>query len=70
MGDESNGEDDIEKISYRGEIDVDDWEEFKWHVPRQIKLHEKINELIREYNAEQSNADRPPSKRGSETNGS
>lgn len=60
-----NGEEDSEDeesggegtINYRGQIDESDWREFKHNVPRTTKLMEKVNELIREFNAANRNRD-------------
>ncbi|MEM4782008.1 MAG: hypothetical protein QXG03_10680 [Halalkalicoccus sp.] len=40
-------------ITYRGEIDEEEWEEFKRYVPRTVKLGDKLNELIRDWTQEQ-----------------
>lgn len=52
-GEETDGDSDADLVNYRGQIPQSDWEEFKQNVPRTIKLPEKINELIRRFNASQ-----------------
>lgn len=53
MGEDDGDEE--ETINYRGEINRSEWREFKRNVPRTKKLSEKVNELIREFNASQRN---------------
>lgn len=40
-------------VNYRGKTDRHEWHEFKYNVPRTIKLEDKLNEMIREFNREQ-----------------
>ena len=51
--DGDDGDDEPDLVNYRGKIDREEWREFKNNVPRTIRLEDKLNEMIREFNREQ-----------------
>ena len=44
-------------VNYRGTMPKEEWLEFKSNVPRTMRLMDKVNELIRQFNDEQRDAE-------------
>lgn len=56
-GDDEDDDTEDDVVNYRGTMPKDEWLEFKSNVPRTMRLMDKVNELIRQFNDEQRDSE-------------